>query len=52
MVQEVFNEHKLPDEFARNVIEGVPRLAWGKGKDCTFAGGLEAATGIRSTTLT
>ena len=43
-VQEVFNEHKLPKEFAEKIIEGVPVLAWGKGKECTFAGSLEAAT--------
>ncbi len=27
-------------------IEGVPVLTWGKGKDCTFAGALEAALGV------
>lgn len=27
-------------------IEGVPRLAWGDGKDCTFAGALEAAMSV------
>jgi hypothetical protein len=43
MVQEVFNEHKLPVEFASKVIENVPSLGWGRGKDCTFAGALEAA---------
>jgi hypothetical protein len=44
MVQEVFDEHKLPKEFAEKIIEDVPVLAWGKGKECTFAGALEAAT--------
>ncbi len=44
MVQEVFNEHKLPAEFAARTLENVPILAWGKGKECTFAGALEAAT--------
>jgi len=44
MVQEVFNEHKLPEEFASKVLENVPVLAWGRGKECTFAGALEAAT--------
>ena len=43
MVQEVLNEHKLPDEFARKVLENVPRLGWGRGRDCTFTGALEAA---------
>lgn len=46
MVQEVFDEHKLPAEFARKVIEGVPALVWGKGKECTFAGALEAAMAV------
>ena len=45
-VQEVFNEHKLPPEFARRVIEGVPTLGWDKGKQCTFAGALEAAMAV------
>ena len=44
MVQEVFNEHKLPSEFAEKIIENVPVLGWGKGRECTFAGALEAAT--------
>ncbi|MCJ7822309.1 MAG: sigma-70 family RNA polymerase sigma factor, partial [Armatimonadetes bacterium] len=43
MVQEVFDEHKLPAEFARRVLDGVPTLAWGRGRECTFAGALEAA---------
>ncbi|HDY65172.1 MAG TPA: sigma-70 family RNA polymerase sigma factor [Phycisphaerae bacterium] len=46
MVQEVFNEHKLREEFAERVLENVPVLAWGKGKECTFAGALEAATAV------
>ncbi|UCC69128.1 MAG: sigma-70 family RNA polymerase sigma factor [Armatimonadota bacterium] len=43
VVQEVFNEHKLPEEFARKVLENVPTLGWGTGRECTFAGALEAA---------
>jgi len=46
MVQEVFNEHKLGEEFAQKVLEGVPALGWGRGKECTFAGALEAATAV------
>ena len=46
VVQEVFNEHKLPPEFAQKIINGVPSLAWGIGKECTFAGALEAATAV------
>jgi hypothetical protein len=30
----------------RTWIEGVPILRFGRGKDCTFAGGLEAATAV------
>jgi RNA polymerase sigma factor (sigma-70 family) len=37
IVQEVFNEHKLPGEFAARVLEGVPSLRWEK-TECTFAG--------------
>jgi len=43
MVQEVFNEHRLPDEFAQKVLENVPTLGWGTGRECTFAGALAAA---------
>ena len=46
MVQEVFNQHKLSEEFAQKILEGVPTLRWGRGKDCTFAGALEAATAV------
>lgn len=46
MVQEVFNEHKLPEEFARKVLDSVPTLAWGTGRECTFAGALEAAMAV------
>ena len=30
----------------RALLEGVPRLAWGKGQDCTFAGALAAALAV------
>jgi len=43
MVQEVFNEHKLPAGFAGKVLEKVPALGWERGKECTFVGALEAA---------
>jgi len=43
MVQDVFNEHKLPPEFASKVLENIPTLGWGTGRECTFAGALEAA---------
>jgi RNA polymerase sigma-70 factor (ECF subfamily) len=46
MVQEVFNEHKLPAEFARKVLDRVPKLAWGTNRECTFLGALEAAVAI------
>jgi len=41
MVQEVFNEHKLPEGFARKVLENVPELRFDKG-DLTFAGTVAA----------
>jgi hypothetical protein len=30
----------------RALIEGLPRLAWGQGQDCTFAGALAAAMAV------
>jgi hypothetical protein len=30
-------------EIAEKILTNVPALAWGRGKDCTFAGALEAA---------
>lgn len=44
MVQEVFDEHKLPAEFAAKVLQNVPTLAWNR--ECTFLGALEAALAI------
>ncbi len=46
MVKEVLREHKLPEEFAQKVLDGVPALAWGSGRDCTFIGALEAALAV------
>jgi len=46
MVQEVFNEHKLPAGFAQKVLENVPQLAWGTNRECTFLGALEAALAV------
>jgi RNA polymerase sigma-70 factor (ECF subfamily) len=46
MVQEVFDEHKLPPEFAQKVLDNVPALGWGRGRECTFAGALEAALAV------
>ncbi len=35
MVKQTFDEHKLPDNFARKVIEGVPRVKYfSGGKNC------------------
>ncbi len=45
MVQEVFNEHKLPEEFAQRVLDNVPSLRR-VDKFCTFAGALEAALAV------
>jgi RNA polymerase sigma-70 factor (ECF subfamily) len=46
MVGEVFEGHKLPGEFARKVIDSVPVLGWGRGRECTFIGALEAALSV------
>ena len=43
MVQEVFDEQKLPAEFVSKVLEGVEKLQWGKGQENTFIGALTAA---------
>jgi RNA polymerase sigma-70 factor, ECF subfamily len=43
MLTEVFNEHKLPAEFSSKILDKVPKLGWGKGRECTFVGALEAA---------
>jgi len=43
---------KLPiitDSAGRTSIEAVPQLAWGKGRECTFAGALEAAFSVTNT---
>jgi hypothetical protein len=39
MVGEVFAEHKLPDEFARRVLEGIPELKFSKW-ECPFCGSI------------
>jgi RNA polymerase sigma-70 factor (ECF subfamily) len=46
VVQEVFNEHRLPEEFASKVLDRVPALSWEKDRECTFAGALEAALAV------
>lgn len=38
VVQEVFNEHKLPDEFVRKVLENIADLDWQRSGECTFCG--------------
>ncbi len=43
---------KLPiiiNEAGKIYIEAVPQLAWGKGKECTFVGALEAALAVTAT---
>jgi hypothetical protein len=43
---------KLPiiiNEAGKIYIEAVPQLAWGKGKECTFIGALEAALSVSAT---
>ncbi len=43
---------KLPiiiNEAGKLYIEAVPQLAWGKGKECTFIGALEAALAVTAT---
>jgi len=41
-VQEVFNEHKLPEEFVRKVLENIADLDWQHSGECTFCGSVAA----------
>jgi len=41
MVQEALNEHKLPAEFARKVLDNIPEIRYDKW-ECTFAGSMKA----------
>ena len=44
MVKEAFDEHRLPREFAQNVIDGLEQARWGGGhKENSVVGALEAA---------
>jgi RNA polymerase sigma-70 factor (ECF subfamily) len=38
VVQEVFNEHKLPEEFAGKVLEGIKDIGYDKSGETTLAG--------------
>lgn len=40
------------NEAGRIHIDSVPRLAWGKGRECTFIGALEAAFAVTPTPFT
>jgi RNA polymerase sigma factor (sigma-70 family) len=46
MVEKVFDEHKLPDDFAGKVIEGVPSLAWGVSGNTTYIAGVSASLAV------
>jgi len=46
MVPELSDEHKLPEKSARKVLDQVPTLGWGKQRECTFLGALEAALAV------
>lgn len=41
VVQDVFNEHKLPTDFAKKVLEGVPDIKWQTGES-TWCGSVLA----------
>jgi RNA polymerase sigma-70 factor (ECF subfamily) len=41
MVQEVLDEHKLPAEFTRKVLDNIPEIGYDKW-GCTFAGSMKA----------
>lgn len=41
MVQEALNEHKLPEAFARKVLDNIPEIRYDKW-ECAFAGSMKA----------
>ncbi len=50
-LDEAARKYSNPRGWARRekgvaIVDGVPALAWGKGRDCTFIGALEAATAV------
>ena len=46
MVEQVFSENRLPDDFAGKVIEGVPSLAWGVSGNTTYIAAVSAALAV------
>lgn len=46
MVQQTFEEHRLPEEFTGRVIDGVPVLAWDRTGNTTFIAAVSAALAV------
>ena len=46
MVEQVFNENKLPDDFAGKVIKGVPTLEWGASGNTTYIAAVSASLAV------
>lgn len=46
MVERVFNENKLPDDFAGKVIKGVPSLEWGVSGNTTYIAAVSASLAV------
>ena len=46
MASESLHTNKLPEDFGSRVLSSIPVLAWGSGKECTFAGALESALSV------
>ncbi len=46
MVEQVFNENKLPDDFAGKVIKGVPNLAWDLSGNTTYIAAVSASLAV------
>ncbi len=46
MVEQAFDEHKLPDDFAGKVIKGVPVLEWDKSGNTTYIAAVSAALAV------
>jgi len=46
MAKEIIEEQKSSNASSRKMLENVPVLAWGRGRECTYAGALEAALAV------
>lgn len=43
MIQETFDDHRLPNDFAGRIVKGVPVLAWNRSGNTTYIAAVSAA---------